>query len=630
MSQRDRLADMWRVKVDEQTLKRIKEKVLSLPYKPGVYIMLDKSGEVIYVGKAKQLKNRVSQYFQDSQNHTKKTKNMVSNVNDFNYIVADSEFEALVLECSLIKRHQPKYNILLKDGKGYPFIRIDLKQPFPKFEMDSKLKNDGARYFGPYGGRYTTKQVIDALGEVFHLPDCDRKFPRDIGKERPCLNFHMGRCYAPCAGKLSEEEHRDLVLRAVKLLEGKFEEVSKETYAEMEKAAEELRFEKAAALRDRYNAIIQLGKRQKVVSGTMADTDIVGAFFGAKRAIAVLHYIDGALLDKDVELIEQSVEEDVSSVLDAYLTQYYVGRPALPRQILLPCDIDNRESLEEMLSRAAERKVSIVVPKRGEKLELVKLAEKNAREEAERVTTRQDRNERNLILFQKALGMEKLPQRIEAYDISNLSGSDIVASMTVFKGGAPYRKGYRRFKIEGTDGQDDYGSMREVITRRFKRYLDGDEKFSEMPDILLIDGGDIHAKIALNAAKVLGIDLPVFGMVKDGRHRTRALQAPDGREIAISTNPQLFAFVGRIQEETHRFAIEYNRQLRKKRVYGSELDKIEGVGKARRAALIKHFGSVKRIREAGEDEIAAAVPKGVAAKVYAYFHQDSTEENTGG
>jgi len=607
--------------MEELTLARIKEKVKSLPFKPGVYIMLDKDGGVIYVGKAKQLKNRVSQYFQDSQNHTQKTRNMVSQVNDFDFIVADSELEALVLECSLIKRHMPKYNILLKDAKGYPFIRVDLKDPFPRFTMEPKMKNDGARYFGPYGGRNTTRKIIDALLAAFRLPTCERKFPRDIGKERPCLSYHMGICLAPCNGSLGEEKHREMILQAVSLLEGKYDQVLDEIKEEMEQAAEDLRFEEAASLRDRCNAISQLGQRQKVVSGVMADTDVVGFYDGAKKAIAILHYINGVLLDKDVEIIDPSVEGSSAEIIDAFVTQNYAGRSALPRYILLPEEIENAESLALMLSENAERRVEISVPKRGKKLELIRLAEKNAREEAERITTRSDRNERNLRLLQNALGMDNTPHRIEAYDISNLSGSDIVASMTVFEGGVPLKKDYRRFKVRTTSGQDDYGSMREVLGRRFSRLIEGDEKFSEAPDLLLIDGGEVHAKTAAEMLEAFGLQIPVFGMVKDGRHRTRALVSPDGSEIGITSIPQLFAMIGRIQEETHRFAIEYNRSLRKKRLQGSELDKIEGVGPARRNALLRQFKSIKNIKNAEVSELAAVVPRSTAEVIRKYFDE---------
>ncbi|MGI6578429.1 MAG: excinuclease ABC subunit UvrC [Eubacteriales bacterium] len=616
--------------MENQTFIRVKEKVKSLPLEPGVYIMLDASGKVIYVGKAKQLKNRVSQYFQDSQGHSQKTRNMVSQIHDFDYIVAASEFEALVLECSLIKRHMPKYNILLKDGKGYPFIRINLKEPYPRFTMEPKLKSDGAKYFGPYGGRHTTAKIIEALQDAFLLPDCERSFPRDIGKERPCLRYHMKKCIAPCKESTDHEGFLELVTQAVSLLEGKYENVLKEIRSEMEQAAEELLFEKAAALRDRYNAISRLGQRQNVVSSFKADTDVVGYYDGPRKAIAILHYIDGMLLEKDVTLVDNFVEDNASDMIDAYITQFYSGRSALPRFILLPVDIENRESLEKLLSDAAGRKVEIAVPQRGKKLDMVRLAEKNAQEEAERLATRKDRRERNLRILQKALGLEEMPRRIEAYDISNLAGSDIVASMTVFEDGAPLKKGYRRFKIKATQGQDDYGSMREVLTRRFRRLLEGDEKFGKKPDLLLVDGGAQHAKIAAGVISEAGLSIPVYGMVKDGRHRTRALVLPNGSEVGITEVPQLFSMIGKIQEETHRFAIEYNRSMRKRRVSGSELDKIEGVGPVRKKALLKKFRSIKAIKSASVEELAEVVPISTAESIRRYFAPKQDEVNNEG
>ena len=605
--------------MEHQTFLRVKEKVKTLPLKPGVYLMLDRSGKVIYVGKAKQLKNRVSQYFQDSQSHTQKTINMVSGIYDFDYIVAESEFEALLLECSLIKRHMPKYNILLKDGKGFPFIRVDISEPYPQFTMESRMKDDGARYFGPYGGRQRTAKIIEALQDAFFLPDCGRIFPRDIGKDRPCLRYHMKKCNAPCNDSISEQQYRELISQAVSTLDGKYEQVLKDIRGEMERTAEELKFEKAASLRDRYNAISSLGQRQNVVSNFRADTDVVGYYNGPRKAIAILHYFDGVLLDKEVSLIDSYFEDTASEVIDAYITQYYSGRTAIARYILLPVDIENRESLADLLSAESERKVSILVPRRGEKVNMVRLAEKNAREEAERVATREDRRKNNLQLLQNALRLEHLPRRIEAYDVSNLSGSDIVAGMTVFVDGAPYKKDYRRFNIKEVEEQDDYASMKEVLTRRLARYIEGDERFSNKPDLLLIDGGDVHAKVAADVIGDFGLTIPVYGMVKDNRHRTRALVSPDGGEIGIDKPPQLFSLIGRIQEETHRFAIEFNRSKRKKRVSRSELDKINGVGPARRGALLKKFRSVSAIKAATVEELTEVVPKSIAELIREYF-----------
>lgn len=604
----------------DERIERLKKKVLSLPLEPGVYIMLDKSGEVIYVGKAKKLKNRVSSYFQEQQSHTEKTRKLVSHINDFNYIVAASEYEALMLECSLIKRHQPQYNILLKDGSVLHYIRVDMREEYPKFSLSTSPKEDGATWFGPYYGRHMARTALEALSEALKLPECSRVFPRDIGKGRPCLNFHMNRCMAPCTGKFTKSEYRALIEEGIALLSGKGADVVEQLKVEMADAAEKLLFEKAVVLRDRVNAVERLSQRQHVIAGGAPDTDVFGFYSAARSCVSVLRYMDGALADKEAVLIEQAVEQDGAEILDAFITQYYMTKTAPPRTILLPFDIENRENLARMLSERVGRKVEILVPQRGEKMELMRLAAKNAREEAERVTTGQDRAARGLELLRAALGLETAPARIEAFDVSNMAGRDVVSSMVVVERGQPKKSAYRRFKMKTIEGQDDYASMRETILRRYQRAIDGDEKFLPTPDLMLIDGGEEHARVARDAAGELGFSPVIYGMVKDNRHRTRALISPDGREIAIAANPQLFGFVGRIQEEAHRFAITYNRELRTKKLYGSELEKIEGVGKTRRAALLKKFGSVKKISAASVDELAEVVTRPAAEAVYRHFH----------
>ena len=602
-------------------LERLKKKVLSLPLEPGVYIMLDSKGEVIYVGKAKKLKNRVSSYFQDQQSHTEKTRRLVSHINDFNYIVAASEYEALMLECSLIKQHQPKYNIKLKDAKGFHYVRVDMRDPYPSFSTSPAPLEDGATWFGPYYGKRMADLAVVAIRDALKLPDCSRVFPKDIGKGRPCLNFHMGRCIAPCNGEITQEEFRELIKEACEVLRGKGDEVADSLRAEMEKAAEELKFEKAAELRDRVNAVEKLRSRQHVIGGGTPDTDVFGFYTAARSAISVLRYIDGALVDKEATAIEQSVEGTPEEILDAFLTQYYISRADPPRTVMLPFDVENRENLARMLTERVGRKVEILVPKRGEKMELMRMAARNAREEAERVTTNRDRTARSLELLKTALGMETAPMRIEAFDVSNFAGRDVVASMVVLEDGAPKRSAYRRFKMKTIEGQDDYASMAETISRRFRHLAEGDEKFSPAPDLVLIDGGEEHARAAQKAAREMGFDPLIYGMVKDGRHRTRALISPEGKEVSISGNTQLFGFVGRIQEEAHRFAITYNRELRSKKLKGSELENIEGVGEKRRAALLKHFGSVKKISAASVEELSEIVGPAQAEKVRAYFDE---------
>ena len=605
----------------------LKDKAHSLPLKPGVYIMQDVQSTVIYVGKAKALKNRVSQYFQDSASHTEKTRAMVAQIDHFDVIIADSEFEALVLECSLIKRHQPRYNILLKDSKGYPYIRLS-KEAYPRFSLAAKAAEDGARYFGPYASRHSTQGIIDALRTALRLPSCSKKFPRDIGKERPCLNYYMGKCDGYCRGDELQEQHSQAVAQAVSLLEGRFKDVQRDLTAEMERAAEELRFEQAAQLRDRLRAIELLGKRQKVIAASLADTDVAGFFRGtAKSCFVVLHFVEGELAAKDFDLLETPMEEEEGAVLSSLMREYYVGRTRLPKQILVPCELPDQVPLTRMLSEQVGYRVELVTPQRGAKMDLIKLANQNAREEVERATTHEERRNKLLEALGKMLSLAGPPRRMESYDISNTGASDIVASMVVYVDGRPFKRDYRRFKLKDMDGPDDYASMEQVLTRRFRRYLDGDEKFGDKPDLLLIDGGHEHVKVAARVLEMLNLSIPAYGMVKDDRHRTRALVHPDGREIGIQSIPAVFALIGQIQEETHRFAIEYHRQLQAGHVKTSVLDKIPGVGEKRRQQLLKHFKTVKAVKAASLEQLQEVVPKNTAQAVYDYFHTGQERKN---
>ena len=612
------------------TFDELKEKAHSLPLKPGVYIMQDAKNEVIYVGKAKALKNRVSQYFADLASHTEKTRAMVSQIDHFDVIIADSEFEALVLECSLIKRHQPRYNILLKDDKGYPYIRLTVGEAYPRFSLANKAAEDGARYFGPYGSRSATQDIIEAIQSALRLPKCRKKFPRDIGKERPCLYYRMGQCDGYCRSEMDQSRYRENIDQAVRLLEGKYEEVCADLQAEMELAAEELRFERAAELRDRIASMELLGKRQKVVAGSLSDTDVVGFHRGeAKSCFVVLHYVDGDLAAKDMDLIETPVEEAREDTVSALVKQYYGGRGALPRQILLPCELEDEVPITRMLSEACGHRVHLVTPQRGAKMDLIRLANKNAVEEVERATSREERQSKLMEALGRMLGLPQPPRRVEAYDISNTGDTNIVASMTVFVDGRPLKRDYRHFKLKDMAHADDYGSMEQVLTRRFRRYLDGDERFGDLPDLLLIDGGENHARVAVRVLEEVGLTIPVFGMVKDDRHRTRALVDPEGQEIGIQQIPAVFALVGRSQEETHRFAIEFQRLQQSRSVKGSVLDQIPGVGEKRRNDLLRHFKSVKKIREASLAELEEAVPKSTARAVYQFF-RPAPEPQEGG
>ena len=596
------------------TKEELLEKANSLPLAPGVYLMHNKDDTVIYVGKAKKLKNRVSQYFQAGRGHDWKTHTMVSQVDHFDTIIVSSEFEALVLENALIKQYMPHYNILLKDDKAYPFVRLS-RESYPKFSIVGRPANDGAKYYGPYGGRMETRSALDAIRRALRLPTCNKKFPRDIGRERPCLNHHMGRCDGFCRPEMTQEEYNRRMDLAVQLLEGKLRLVTAQLEAEMLQAAE------AAAIRDRIEAIKVLSKRQKVIAGVCADTDVWGLYLQAKCCYAVLHYEEGQLTGREAELFDASALEDEGEILSALLLQYYGGRSALPKEICIPTAVEDQEVLEQLLAEKAGHRVSIKVPQRGERAQVLQMAADNAREEAERQTTSQERSDKTLELLARLLGLESVPEWMESYDISNTGSDDIVASMVVFHGSRPAKDRYRRFRIKELEGHpDDYKSMEEVLTRRLTHYMEQDKRFLPLPDVFLIDGGEQHAKVAQRVTARFGLSIPIFGMVKDDRHRTRALVTPQGREIGIQNYQAVFSLIGRIQEETHRFAITYNRQSHGKSVRGSTLDGIPGVGEARRIALLKKFKSVRAIREASLEELLAVVPKNAAQAVYLWAH----------
>lgn len=592
------------------------EKANKLPLKPGVYIMLDKQGQVIYVGKAKKLKNRVTSYFRGS--HLPKVEAMIKKVSDFNVIVVNSEFESLILENSLIKQHQPHYNILLKDDKGYPFIRLDKKAPYPHFSIVNTAKKDGASYFGPFGGRGTTREIIEAASKAVGLATCSKHFPRDMGKDRPCLNYHMGNCRGWCRGLLSQEEYRLAVEQVCLILSGKTDELLRQLNENMLEASEKLQFEVAAQLRDRIRAIENVSNKQRVIATAFSDTDAIGFKRGAKSCFVVLHFNDGSLTGKDYELVPEPLESDAEAI-SAYMSQYYASRGILPKTILLREQPEDAQAMQELFSQNAGRKVSIEVPQRGERLKLVERAEMNAAEEILRATTVQQRRTNTLTWLQKSLELPEYPERIEAFDISNLGDTGIVAAMTVHKDAKPYKKDYRKFRIKDLEIRDDYASMHQAVSRRFSHLKNGDKGFENIPQLLLIDGGATHAAVAEKALGELGISVPVFGMVKDDRHRTRALITSQGHEICITANPAAFALIGNIQEETHRFAIEYQRSLRNES-FGSELNSIPGIGETRKNELLRHFKTLKAIKNASIDELSSVLPKNAAKAVYEYYH----------
>ena len=600
------------------TFDELKEKALTLPLAPGVYIMRDKGNTVIYVGKAKKLKNRVSQYFQDTVSHTPKTRLMVSKIDHFDVIVAASEFEALVLECSLIKRYMPKYNILLKDDKGYPYLRLDMREIYPKITLVSKLSDDGAEYFGPFGSRGVTQAVQEAIHAALKLPSCKKLLPRDIGKDRPCLNYHMNRCGGWCHENKTATEYRQIMQQARQLLQGNYKTVAEQIRSEMLAASDRLDFELAATLRDRLQAVEALGQKQLVTAGTLADTDVIG--YGqteSKACFAVLHFSGGNLLDKDYDVF--SIPDDREAAVSALMKQYYLSRGFAPKHILLPFEIEDSQLFAQLLEERFGRKTHLRIPQRGDNMRLVELASTNALQEAQRLTGKEDKYAGALHMLEKMLDISSL-KRIESYDISNISGTDIVAGMVVFEDGKPKKSDYKRFQIRDLTDQDDYASMHQVLLRRFSHYKAGDKGFDQRPDALFIDGGITHAATAVDALQQLHLEIPVFGMVKDDRHRTRALVTPEGKQIRIDNQQAVFALIGTIQEEVHRFAVGYHRQKRSKRLQYSELDHIPGIGPKRKALLLKTFGSLVAIRQAGIVELERLMPKDAAAAVYQHFH----------
>ncbi len=595
----------------------LRKKAAALPLKPGVYIMYDAEHAVIYVGKAKALRNRVSSYFQGE--HNAKTEAMVSKIADFDVIIAASEFEALVLENDLIKHHMPQYNILLKDDKGYPFVRLDKKNLYPRFTIASEPEEDGAEYFGPFSSRGTVNAAIDAVSKAVRLPTCSRRFPRDIGKARPCLNYHMGSCPGYCLAETPREMYLEAVEQARQIFSGHTGELVRDLRLQMETAAEQLDFESAASLRDRMKAVSALQSRQYVFTSASVDLDAVGfAREGSRSCFVVLHYIEGKLLDKDYQLMEEPMEED-AEVVPGLTRQYYALRGRAPKQICMMRDLPDLELLGRFLTERTGKKVSVTAPLRGDKLRYVEAACLNAREEIKRAMSREEKTAGTALWLQKTLSLDRPPRRIEAFDVSNMAGQDIVASMIVFVEGKPKKRDYRKFKIDLPE-QDDFASMADAVRRRFSEYEAGNEKFSELPDLLLIDGGEGQVRSALSAMGPYRDAVPVYGMVKDDRHRTRALVSESGEEVSL-TNPAVFAFIGTIQEETHRFAIAYQRTLRSRRTAVSTLDRIPGIGESRKTALLRRYRSIRAVSEASEEDLRQILPAPAARAVWEHFHE---------
>ena len=611
----------------------IEEELKKLPAKPGVYIMHGEKDEIIYVGKAISLKNRVRQYFQSSRNKGAKIERMVTHITRFEYIITDSELEALVLECNLIKEHRPKYNTMLKDDKSYPFIKETVNEPYPRVLFARRMKKDKARYFGPYTSGGAVKDVIELVRKLYQVRSCNRNLPRDTGKDRPCLYYHMKQCKAPCQGYISQEEYRKNINKVIKFLNGDFQDTISELMEKMQKASEEMRYEDAMEYRDLIRSIEKIGERQKITGYGQEDRDIIAVAMDESEdlrdqdAVVQVFFIrDGKLIGRDHFYLRVAKGDTKSQVLSSFLKQFYAGTPFIPSEIMLQSEIEDAEIIEEWLTTRRKQKVHIRVPKKGTKEKLVELALENARmvlsKDRERIKREEGRTIGAVHEVEEWLGLKNVV-RMEAYDISNISGFESVGSMVVYEKGRPKRSDYRKFKIKWVQGPNDYASMEEVLTRRFTHESNGEfDSFARLPDLILMDGGRGQVNIALKVLNDLGIRIPVCGMVKDDHHRTRGLYF-NNVEIPIDTSSEGFRLITRIQDEAHRFAIEYHRSLRSKEQVHSILDDIPGIGDTRRKALLRKFKSVENIRDASEEELAQteSMNAGSARQVYEFFHK---------
>ena len=609
----------------------IQEELKKLPGKPGVYLMHDEKDEIIYVGKAISLKNRVRQYFQTSRNKGLKIEQMVTHIARFEYIVTDSELEALVLECNLIKEHRPKYNTMLMDDKTYPFIKVTVDEPYPRVMMARRMAKDKAKYFGPYTSAGAVKDTIELLRKLYQLRSCSRRLPKDIGKERPCLNYHIHQCKAPCQGYISQEEYRASIQKALQFLNGSYEEVLKDLQQKMEAASEALEFEKAIEYRELIGSVQKIAQKQKITDTAGDDRDILAMAVEEEDAVVQVFFVRGGrLIGRDHFYLKAAKEETGSEILSSFLKQFYAGTPYIPSELMLPEEVEDQEVIEEWLSARRGHKVHLRVPKRGSKEKLVELAAKNAKmvldTDKERLKREEGRTIGAVKELEKILGLKGIV-RMEAYDISNTSGFASVGSMVVYEKGKPKRNDYRKFRIKSVQGPDDYASMEEVLTRRFTHGLKekeegkGTGRFTAFPDLILMDGGRGQVNIALGVLEQLGLAIPVCGMVKDDSHRTRGLYYQN-EELPIDRNSECFKLITRIQDEAHRFAITFHRQLRSQGQVHSILDDIPGVGPARRKDLMRHFENLEAIRNATVEELKElpSMNEKAARDIYNFFH----------
>ena len=621
----------------------IEEELKKLPGRPGVYIMHDDKDAIIYVGKAVSLKNRVRQYFQTSRNKGPKIEQMVTRIRRFEYIVTDSELEALVLECNLIKEHRPKYNTLLKDDKTYPFIKVTVDEDFPRILFTRRMSKDKCRYFGPFTSAFAVRETIDLIRRLYRIRSCSRSLPADTGRERPCLNYHINQCDAPCQGFVSREEYRGRVDQALDFLAGNYDPILRMLKEKMEEAAEQMKFEEAASWRDLLNSAQQVAQRQKITSSDGDDRDVLALETDGTDAIVQVFFIRGGkLIGRDHFWVRIGMNEQKSTILSTFIKQFYAGTPFIPRELMLETQVEDQELLEQWLSGKRGSRVYLKVPRKGTKEKLVELARENAqivlRQDRERIKREEGRTIGAMKEIAAVLGMDRI-ERVEAYDISNISGFESVGSMVVFERGKPKRSDYRKFKIRTVQGPDDYASMEEVLTRRFTHGLEEMRKMSEenmeeamgrfstFPDLIMMDGGRGQVNVALRVLENLGIDIPVCGMVKDDYHRTRGLYY-DNRELPIDERSEGFKLITRVQDEAHRFAIEYHRSLRSKEQVHSVLDDIPGIGPARRKALMRAFQTPEAVRDADEEALARVPSMNAASAraVYTFFHPADSQK----
>ena len=603
----------------------LEEELKKLPDKPGVYIMHDKIGTIIYVGKAVSLKNRVRQYFRPSTNHSAKIKRMVSKIDYFEYIITDSELEALVLECNLIKEHSPKYNTMLKDDKTYPFIKITTGEHFPRVLFSRKIVHGTGKYYGPYTSAGAVKDTIELLCKLYKIRTCNRKLPADQGRERPCLNYHIGQCSAPCQGYINEEDYRKSIEAVTGFLDGDYSHILNSLTQQMQQASENMEFEEAAKYRDLIASVKQVAQKQKITMDDVTDRDVIAVASDGHDAVVQVFFVrSGKLLGRDHFHMSVAEGDTRGEILSQFIKQYYGGTPYIPNVVMIQEEIEDSDVISQWLSGIKKRKVNIITPKKGDKEKLVELAYRNAQmvliQDGEKIKREQ---QRTVGAMEEIAGWIHLSgvRRVEAYDISNTSGVESVGSMVVFQDGKPARNDYRKFKIKTVKGPDDYKSMKEVLTRRFKRALESSAGFDIYPDLIMMDGGKGQVNIALEVLEELGLSIPVCGMVKDDNHNTRGLYY-NNVEIPVDKRSEGFKLITRIQDEAHRFAIEYHRSLRSKAQVSSVLDGIDGVGPARRKALMKHFMEIEKIRHASVEELmeATGINRGVAENIYNYFH----------